>query len=117
MFVQSTKILHRTAPNVPVHAAVGLEHERLQYPLVLDGLARQHRLDEVLGRDLVQLEVLGEALHAGAKLQLGLHLVARVLEADPILGPLEHGLKLVELGDLQVPGHNHLDHGLGQVYE
>jgi hypothetical protein len=97
----------------PVHAAVGLKHEGLQDPLVLNGLAGQHRLDQVLGRDLVELQVLGEALHAGAELQLGLHLVAGVLEADPVLGPLEHGLELVELGDLQVAGHDHLDHGLG----
>ena len=33
-----------------VHAGVGLEHQGLQDPLVLDGLGGQDSLDEILAR-------------------------------------------------------------------
>ena len=85
----------------PVHAAVGLEHERLEDLFVLDRLAGQDRVDELLGRDLVQPQVPCQPVHAGPELDLGVEAVLEAPGLDLVLGPLEHGLELVDLGDLK----------------
>lgn len=50
-------------------------------------------LDEVLGRDPVELEVPGEAVHAAAELDLGVHLVREGPAPHARVRPLQHRLE------------------------
>ena len=50
-------------------------------------------LDDVLRGDPVELEVLGEAVHAAPELDLGVHLVREGLALDARPRPLQHRLE------------------------
>lgn len=100
-----------------VHARIGLKHERLENALVLDSLAGQHDLDEILRRDAVESKVAGQPLHGAPEFDLGVNPGRGSTCAYLVLGPLQHGLEFAHLGHLEIARHDHLHDGLGQRQE
>lgn len=99
-----------------IHSRIRLIHERLQYPLVLNCFRRQNNFDELLRRNAMELQVPRQALHNAAEFHFGVGFRRHFL-FDFVLGPGQHGLKLPNFGNLQIPAHYHLHHALAEVQE
>lgn len=103
----------------PEHARVRLVHQRLQYALVLHRLGRQHDLDQLLRRDLLQLQVARQPLHDAAELLAvgGRRRCGALPLGHPVVGPRQHRLELADLCAAEVAAHDHLHHGLAEAEE